>query len=102
VLGLRVRHEALQGKIALGRIEMKKALHLGICLAAFAASSAPAAAASKSGPAQIAVPAEAAAGTAATEKKYCVRDAVNSRIMRSFCKTAREWENVGTSIEAKD
>jgi hypothetical protein len=99
---LRVGHQGRQGNIALGNMNMKKALHLGICLAAFAAAPAPAAAEPKGASAQTAVSAEAAGTAAAADKKYCVRDAINSRIMRSFCRTAKEWENVGTSIEAKD
>jgi hypothetical protein len=32
------------------------------------------------------------------EPRYCRREAINSRIERSFCKTAKEWDHVGSPV----
>lgn len=79
---------------------MRKALHRGLCMIAAALTAAPAAAALKSAPAPTAVSADGVSAAAvASDRKYCVREAINSRILRSYCRTAKEWEDAGSPVE---
>ena len=82
---------------------MKKTM-LVACVAALAVAGPAAAAKGKSGQAQAVPSPEASATTAAAgpEAKYCIKDSINSRILRSYCKSAQEWDRAGVPIEAKD
>ena len=47
-------------------------------------------------------PAQKSTTRVAPEPRYCIKEAVNSRILRTYCKSAKEWENAGSPLDRKD
>lgn len=84
---------------------MKRRWHVAIGLVLISGTAVPALAAENKGaPAPAAMESEGGAAPLkiVADKKYCIKEAINSRIPQTYCKTAKEWDQVGTILDVKE